>query len=177
MPAPSSALPSLDLPEPPQLAPHHLVVVAYGHPAPQGSKRLVRGRIIDANQESLHVWREDVKLAAIRAMELTPSWERDYPAVVGHFQFTLPRPAYHHVARDPLRELRENAPRLHTVSPDLDKLLRSTWDALVAAGVLADDNRLAEAWAAKLYPAQLGRAVAGELDRPGVRIVLSGMHR
>lgn len=166
----------------PVTAPDQITLFVYGLPAPQGSKRHVgKGVLIDHNPEALHTWREDVKLAAIRAMRHTPEWARDYPAIVGHFTFTLPRPRSHFRVKGGqlTNVLHQWAPQLHTTRPDLDKLLRSTWDALTTAGVYADDNRLAQVWATKVYPSLKfnGDRTNGTLDRPGARIVLTGVHR
>ena len=38
-------------------------IEVYGTPAPQGSKRVVRGRLIDTNQQSLRDWRSLVGFA------------------------------------------------------------------------------------------------------------------
>jgi crossover junction endodeoxyribonuclease RusA len=155
--------------------PHTLQVTAFGTPSPQGSKRHVgHGILVDDNSDTLRSWREDVRRAALEAMEATPGWERDYPAVTGHFMFALARPLHHYVSANPQRELRSNAPRVHTSRPDLDKLLRSTWDALTSAGVYHDDNRFSEVWATKVY---LPHPLSGDLDRPGVRIILAGTAR
>jgi Holliday junction resolvase RusA-like endonuclease len=156
------------------LTAHRLSVVIYGTPAPQGSKRHVgHGIMVDHNAASLHTWREDVKLAALRAMEETPGWERDYPAIAAHIAFTLSRPQSHYRTGKFAHLLRDNAPNLHGTRPDLDKLLRSTWDALTAAGAYRDDCRIAQVYAVKTYPAHTGNPTA--LDKPGARIVLSGV--
>src|SRR3954465_9150367 len=96
--------------------PHELVVIVYGVPAPQGSKRVVgtkRPMIVDDNPTTLMTWREDVKLAAMRSIRITPGWEADYPLIVGHFTFTLPRPKAHYRAGKSAHLLREDAPVLH----------------------------------------------------------------
>lgn len=165
--SPSFALPERD---------HRLVVVAYGTPAPQGSKRHVGGgRMIESNEHSLRTWREDVKLAAVAALEAHPGWTRDYAAVAAHVTFTLPRPAAHFRTKGGQRTalLHQWAPTLHGSRPDLDKLLRSTCDALTAAGAYVDDSRVAQVYAVKAYPTSVGNP--GSLDRPGVRIVLTGV--
>jgi crossover junction endodeoxyribonuclease RusA len=158
-------------------APHMLVVIAYGTPAPQGSKRHVgNGVMIESNAAMLRTWREDVKHAAFDAMKVTPGWDRSYPAVVGHFTFTMPRPRSHYRTGKSSDQLRPDAPHLHTRRPDLDKLLRSTWDALTTAGVYSDDSRVAQLWAAKTFTHTNEQApFPGALDRPGVRIVLTGV--
>lgn len=151
---------------------HRLSITVYGLPAPQGSKKHVgRGIMIESNQKHLDTWREDVKLAALRALEETPSWDRSYAAVTAHISFTLPRPKGHYRTGRFADQLREKAPRLHGTKPDLDKLLRSTGDALTAAGVYTDDSRLAQVFAVKSYPS----SDPGNLDRPGARIVLTGV--
>jgi crossover junction endodeoxyribonuclease RusA len=64
--------------------------------------------------------------------------------------------------------LRDTAPSTPAARPDLDKLLRSTLDALVDAGALADDALVVEVNAAKTYPA--GHLEA--LDTPGAVLIL-----
>lgn len=157
--------------------PHRLTFIVYGTPAPQGSKRHVgNGVMVENNHQAVHTWREDVKLAALRALEAHPSWERDYRQVVGHMVFTLPRPRSHYRTGKFAHLLRDDAPALHGVKPDLDKLVRSTGDALTAAGVFADDCRLAQLFASKTYVSTVGWPV-GALDRPGARVVLTGVDR
>lgn len=154
---------------------HRLAIVVYGLPAPQGSKKHVgRGIMVESNKDTLHTWREDVKLAALRALEETPGWRRDYPAVTAHCTFTLPRPKGHFRTGKFAHLLRDNAPALHSRKPDLDKLLRSTGDALTSAGVYTDDSRLAQVFAVKCYATTRGLP-PGALDRPGARIVLTGV--
>jgi hypothetical protein len=161
---PASALPEIE--------PHRLDLIVYGDPVPQGSKRHVgHGVMVESGGARLRTWRDDVKMAALRALEMTPSWERNYPAVVGHFQFVLHRPRAHFHQRVGGDVLREDAPYFHTTRPDLDKLLRSTWDALTAAGVYPDDNRLAQVFAIKCYCA------LDSLERPGLRLTLTGVAR
>lgn len=156
---------------------HRLAFIVYGTPAPQGSKRHVgNGVMIESNAEHLRTWREDVKHAALTALEETPHWTRDYPMVAGHFVFTLPRPRAHFRTGKFAHLLRDDAPHLHGVKPDLDKLVRSTGDALSAAGVYADDSRLAQLYAIKTYATTAGLP-PGALDRPGARIVLQGLGR
>lgn len=151
---------------------HSLYITAYGQPMAQGSKHVVRGILLDNNKDRLHDWREDVKQAALRAADDTPAWDRDAAAVLGGFAFTFNRPRHHYVAGDPSRELKDRAPRLHTTRPDLDKLLRSTWDALTSSGVIRDDCRIAQTFATKVYVDPLGYQ---DLDRPGVKITLTAV--
>jgi crossover junction endodeoxyribonuclease RusA len=153
--------------------------VVYGLPAPQGSKRHVgKGVMIESNQQALNTWREDVKLAALRALEEAAEWDADYPAVTANIAFILPRPKAHFRTGKFAHLLRDAAPVLHGVKPDLDKLIRSTGDALTAAGVYVDDSRLAHVNATKRYPALTagpGRGLVPE--KPGARILLQGLPR
>lgn len=149
---------------------HTLHLTVYGNPTPQGSKHVVRGILLDTNKDRLRTWREDVKLAGLAALADCPQWDRTTPCVLGSFVFTFRRPKHHHVAGDPARELRDNAPRMHTTRPDLDKLLRSTWDALGTAGVFHDDCRVAQVFATKVYVDPHG---AKDMPEPGARITLT----
>ena len=151
---------------------HSLIFDVYGTPTAQGSKKVVGKILLDVNRDGLHTWREDVKQAALAAMDATPTWDREAQAVLGAFTFTLKRPRHHYVAGDPSRELKDRAPRLHTTRPDLDKLLRSTWDALTAAGAWVDDSRMAQHFATKVYVDPMGFK---DMDRPGVRITLTAV--
>jgi Endodeoxyribonuclease RusA len=162
-------------------SPHRLSLIVYGTPAPQGSKTRVGRRIIHDNAEALLTWREDVKLAALRALDVSPRWDRDYPQVAAHIVFTLARPRHHYRTGKFAHVLRDNAPQFHGTKPDLDKLLRSTGDALTAAGVYTDDCRIAQVFGVKTYATaptdgEVPRQPGG-LDRPGARIMLTGMGR
>lgn len=56
---------------------------------------------------------------------------------------------------------------LHTVKPDLSKIIRSTEDAIVDAGIIRDDSLVFSVNATKLY-------CHGELT-PGATIVVAGL--
>lgn len=153
--------------------PDRLVITAYGLPAPQGSKRHVgNGVLIESNQAHVTTWRQDVKHAALDALADNPEWNRDARAVVLHATFTLPRPRYHFRTGKSAHLLRDGMPTLHAVKPDLDKLLRSTGDALTTAGAYADDSRVAQVFAVKCYVTAAALPVGG-LDRPGAVLVLT----
>lgn len=152
---------------------NRLTITVYGLPAPQGSKRHVGRGIMVESSKHLAPWREDVKQAALRALDEHPDWDREAKQVAAHMVFTLPRPRSHYRTGKFAHLLRDGAPLLHGTKPDLDKLLRSTGDALTAAGVYADDSRLAQVYAVKTYPVSVGNP--GALDRPGARITLTGV--
>ena len=117
----------------------------YGTPAPKGSYNAVtNGRtgmtVLIPSSRGEHAWRRSVEEAAYGA------WRNDMglpmPRLEGPLRvrmlFLLPRPKS--VKRD-----------LPTVKPDLDKLSRSTWDALTSCGLIRDDARITDMTAAKRY--------------------------
>lgn len=150
----------------PELEPaRKLRIVVYGSPAPQGSKRFAgfskpkdgepRGRaILIESSDRVRPWREDVKRAATAVRDGAPAL--DAPLRV-RMVFTVSKPA-----SAPKRR------RLYAMrKPDLSKLVRSTEDALVDAGLIADDARIVEyARLAKVFPHEDAEA----LEVPGVRI-------
>lgn len=150
-----------------------LVIEALGMPAPQGSKRYVGNGIMIENSPRVKPWREDVKQAALYALYANPEWDRELAQVFMHVVFTLPRPKGHYRTGKFAALLRDGAPVLHSSKPDLDKLLRSTCDALTTAGVYADDSRIVQVFAQKAYETR-GPVAAGAMDKAGARIVLSG---
>jgi len=119
-----------------------ITIIVYGDPAPQGSKRHVgNGRMIESSK-AVKPWRDSVTWAGREEMGDRPPL--DGP-LMARIVFTLRKPA--------------SAPKKrHTYpdrKPDLSKLLRSTEDALVTAGVIADDARIvAFTELAKCYPSE-----------------------
>ena len=116
-----------------------------GTPAPQGSKRAYvnartgRAQLVESSAK-VAPWRGLVAAAAIDALDAHPDWPRDAAAVTLLLEFFLARP--------------KSAPksRTHpTTRPDLDKLVRSTLDALTAAGLYVDDSRVISIEAHKAY--------------------------
>lgn len=138
-----------------------LLIVAYGVPAPQGSKKFVglaksgRGIMVESSKK-VRPWRQDVKSAALAVRDGAPTI--DAPVRV-RMVFTMPKPA--------------SAPKRKRTYPckvpDLSKLARSTEDALTDAGIWKDDARVVEySRLAKVYPGEDPEA----LDAPGVRIMI-----
>lgn len=137
-----------------------IALVVYGTPAPQGSKKFVgiskhtgRGIMVESSKK-VKPWRQDVKTEALRVRD--GAAPLDGPLAV-RMVFTLPKPA------SSPRRRKTYAMR----KPDLSKLARSTEDALVEAGLLADDARIVEyERLAKVFPNEDPEA----LDSCGVRI-------
>ena len=118
-------------------------------PAPQGSKRHVGGGRMIESSAKVKPWREAVRSEAI-ATGLAISAEPIYL----HLLFRFRRPKGHY---DSKGQIKASAPQTPITRPDLDKLCRSTLDALT--GVLfADDSQVAFLVASKEY------ALLGELE-------------
>ena len=114
-----------------------LNILVWGLPAPKGSYRPVTNRrtgktMLLPMSKREKPWRQAVKLAAQSA------WRNQYPdrplpkadvPIRFDAAFYLPKP----------KTVRRDEP---TVEPDLDKLIRCTWDALTESGLIADDSRI-----------------------------------
>lgn len=154
---------------------NRLAFTVYGLPAPQGSKRHVGKGVMVESSKAVKPWRADVRQAALDAMRATPWWDPDgHARMLLHVTFTLPRPRSHYRTGKFAHLLRDNAPVYHATKPDLDKLLRSTGDALTSAGAYPDDSRVSQVIATKCYPTAAARPLHA-LDRPGAHIVLVGL--
>lgn len=110
-----------------------------GLPGPQGSKspkgRTKSGRpIMVESSKKVAPWREAVANAGRDAMDGDAPMDGPLSLAV---VFRLPMPA----SRP--KRVREVGRGPSTVYPDLSKLVRSTEDALVTAGVIRDDARIA----------------------------------
>jgi crossover junction endodeoxyribonuclease RusA len=116
----------------------------FGTPAPQGSKRHVGGgRMIEASKK-VKPWRQAIVDQAIRDGVSGAALDGSLELRV---TFYLQRPKSH----IGVRGIRPSAPLLPSKVPDLDKLLRSTCDALTDAQVIVDDARIVRIKARKLY--------------------------
>jgi len=144
---------------------YDLAIVVYGRPAPQGSKRHVGKGVMVESSAHLKPWREAVRSEAADVIEregLTFREGFDWAVpiagpVAARMIFTMPCPKSARPGDRP------------AVMPDASKLVRSTEDALVDAGVLADDKLIVEYdRVAKVYP----RWDPESLDRPGAVIKL-----
>jgi len=109
----------------------------YGVPGAQGSKRHVGGGRMIESSKKVGPWREAVTAAVIQAREQAPAYFED--AVRLTVTFIMPRKG------EP-----KGWTRHHTRAPDLDKLVRSTCDAITIAAAWADDSRVVELVAVKV---------------------------
>lgn len=132
-----------------------LAFYVHGTPGPQGSKRHVgNGRMIESSKK-VKPWRAAVVAAALDAALLTGHTQFTGPVRLG-VTFYLPRPKSHYRTGRYADRLKPDAPVFVPTKPDLDKLIRSTCDALSTAGVWADDNQAARIVARKLYADDTG---------------------
>jgi Holliday junction resolvase RusA-like endonuclease len=111
-----------------------------GVPAPQGSKTLMpNGAILEGKskvgREKHKAWRSAVAEAALEARRATPL---DGPLWL-RIDLRMPRPKARKTARYCDRR------------PDVDKIIRTTCDALTDAGLITDDSRIVELHVLKLY--------------------------
>lgn len=118
-----------------------------GYPAPQGSKRHVgRGIMVEASKR-VEPWREAVVGEIIRTGYTGTSISE--PCTVDVI-FYMPRPKGHH---DSNGAVKASAPAVPVTrnGGDIDKLARSTLDALVQGAVIYDDCHVVDLTARKRY--------------------------
>lgn len=130
-----------------------------GHPRPQGSKRAFvnpqTGRAImtESSGKGLSTWRQDVKAEALNTIaDLAPWTPYDGPVAVTAI-YRFPRPKAHFRTGANAHLLRDQAPTFATSRAvgDIEKIARSTHDALTAAGVWTDDSLVAVLTIQKVY--------------------------
>lgn len=130
-----------------------LTLEVIGQPAAQGSKRALAhrstGRVvtIESGHDRVQTWRGDVIRAVTTAL---PGIDNDArngapflngPLVVT-ITFRFNRPKGHYRTGRNSHLLRATAPTHPAGKPDLDKLLRSTFDALTTSRVWRDDAQV-----------------------------------
>jgi Holliday junction resolvase RusA-like endonuclease len=127
----------------------------YGDPAPQGSKRVFNGRIVEASGNKLKVWRKAI--AAACQNKVTEEHSLLLGPVRVEVEFYLPRPVSVTIKKR----------ALPIVPPDLDKLLRGLLDGIGQSEVIwGDDSQVVQIDAVKLY--------ADETE-PGATVTIYGL--
>lgn len=129
-----------------------------GLPAPQGSKRHVGRGVMVESSKHVKPWRESVKWAAREAADKS-GWRMADGPVVMSVIFLFLRPKSHFGTGKNAGTLKADAPIYVTRAPDLSKLLRSTEDALVDAGVILDDRLIVDSSQAKRYGKNQGAQI------------------
>lgn len=147
-----------------------VTITVYGNPAPKGSKRFVglsktgRGILIESSKRE-KPWAEAVKWAAV---EFANNQKPYVPGVLVRgpvavtMTFTMPKP----------KSAPKNRRTWPDRKPDVDKLVRSTCDALVAGGVFEDDARIVHLTALKVFPGEIfpDHPAWDGLELPGCQI-------
>jgi len=134
-----------------------VTISVHGTPAPQGSKRHVGNGVMVESSKKVKPWRSAVRDAAEKTgtpMMLGP--------VAIDVTFLLSRPKGHYGTGRNSVNIRDSAPAHPAVKPDIDKLLRSTLDALTEAGIYRDDAQIVIVGAVKQY-AHLGEPQGAEI--------------
>lgn len=124
----------------------------FGLPAPQGSKKSLGNGIMIESSKKVQPWRTDVQQASRLAYHGKPV---DEPVGI-EVDFYFPRPKCHYRTGKYSGLLKPSAPMwavAHT-NGDLDKLLRSTCDALSFSSggcIIRDDSLVGAITATKRY--------------------------
>ena len=125
-----------------------------GDPAPQGSKRVFNGRVVEAAGEKLKRWRKAIA-AECQAVKQKNQDVFFTNAVLVEAIFYLPRP---------VSVPRKKRP-YPIVPPDLDKLLRGLLDGIGQSEVIwGDDSQVVSIIAAKYY---------ADLEQPGAKVIIT----
>lgn len=150
-----------------------LNVIARGLPGPQGSKTHVGGGRLIESSAKVKPWRDVVAWSAIAARNKVRGWRPLTGAVAVSMTFTMPRPRSHFGTGRNADVVRPSAPARPVSSPDFDKLIRATSDALKTANVYRDDAQVVEYRSpiGEWYDTDHGR-VPFVLDGPGCVIQL-----
>jgi Holliday junction resolvase RusA-like endonuclease len=113
-----------------------------GTPAAQGSKRHIGGGRLVEQSKAVKPWRKNVRAAAEAAVVFGMLTDPLSGPLQVDITFTVRKPV--------------SAPKRRrtwpAVRPDLDKMLRSTFDALTEARVWSDDGQVVEVTGRKVYP-------------------------
>ena len=117
-----------------------MIIKVLGDPAPQGSKRVFNGRVVEAAGQKLKVWRKAIAEACHNL--LTEEHSLLLGPVRVEVDFYLLRPASVKVTKRPFP----------VVPPDLDKLARGLLDGIGQSEVIwGDDSQVVELVARKHY--------------------------
>ena len=131
-------------------------------PAPQGSKTAMPNGAVVEVCKRVKSWRAAVTDAAVRAGVRPITGAVEMKAV-----FVFPRPKSHYGTGRNADKLKDSSPYLHSIKPDISKLLRSTEDALTDVAY-TDDSRIAKTTAYKRY--------ASKNELPGATIVIRAIN-
>lgn len=145
-----------------------LLITVHGRPAPQGSKRHVGNGVMVESSKKVKPWREAVKEAARHRLEARSM--QVYGGIGQEGTFRILGPVA--IEIEFMFDKPKSAPKRRRIWPitrstgDVDKLQRSTFDALTDAGVFKDDSQVIEVRARKVHTDD----PAAQLRTPGAVI-------
>jgi len=115
-----------------------------GLPVPQGSMKVIQGRVLHSQGSALAVWRSTIGWEA----KLAKATPHNYPVKIT-INFIMPRP----------KSVKRPYP---SVAPDLDKLVRGVLDGLTGIAY-DDDSQVVEIHARKVYGGSPGAEIRLEI--------------
>lgn len=120
-------------------------LIVHGEPASQGSKARGRyGGVYEQMGPKVRAWREAVEVAVlVTGRPSIPLGTGGLPLRVD-LVFHVKRPKSHYRSGRFAHILRDDAPDYVAQDPDVDKLIRATFDALTISKVIADDNLIVQ---------------------------------
>lgn len=127
----------------------------FGDPAPQGSKKIIKGRLIEASSDKLRRWRKEIARTCQQARVGNDTY------FIGPVQvevtFFMPRPASVKPEKRPWP----------IVPPDLDKLCRGLLDGIGQSEMVwGDDSQVVSLLATKVY---------ADSREPGATVTISAL--
>ena len=138
----------------------------YGEPAPQGSKNAyVRGNraILVESSTKVRPWRAAV-IAEIQSQPIFQFTES--VGVMVTITFHMKRPKSHYGTKKGVPYVKETSPVHVKIRPDIDKLCRSTLDAITDSGLWWDDSQVSVLHVQKIYDEQPGATIEIEAVMP-----------
>lgn len=115
-----------------------IILEVFGDPAPQGSKRVFNGRVVEAAGQKLKVWRKAIADACLPFTDQN-IWLGPIRLEV---DFYLARP----------KTVKQNKRPFPIVPPDLDKLIRAVGDGIGQSEMIwGDDSQIVELSGSKHY--------------------------
>ena len=128
----------------------------FGNPAPQGSKRIIKGRLIEASSEKLRKWRKEIARVCTEARTRDEDLFFLGPVRV-EVVFFMPRPA----------SVKQEKRPWPIVPPDLDKLCRGLLDGIGQSELIwGDDSQVVNLLATKVY---------ADGREPGASVTITGV--
>ena len=128
----------------------------FGNPAPQGSKRIIKGRLIEASSEKLRKWRKEIARICTEARARDEDLFFLGPVRV-EVVFFMPRPA----------SVKQEKRPWPIVPPDLDKLCRGLLDGIGQSELIwGDDSQVVNLIATKQY---------ADAREPGASVTITGV--